>query len=1234
MGLGLLPADTHSQSDFMIAPAGTRIGRYKLLEKIGEGGFGVVFMAEQVEPVQRKVALKIIKAGMDTREVIARFEAERQAIALMDHPNIARALDAGATEAGRPYFVMELVRGIPITDYCDQKKLPTRERLELFMKVCQAVQHAHQKGVIHRDLKPSNVLVTEHDGAPVPKVIDFGVAKALGQKLTAKTLFTAFNHLIGTPAYMSPEQAALSGLDVDTRADIYSLGVLLYELLTGVTPFDAETFRKEAMDEVRRMIRETEPPKPSTRLQALGDKLAEVAKQRATEPAALNRLVRGDLDWIVMKCLEKDRQRRYETANALAKDLERHLNVEPVVARPPRALYQFQKLVRRHRLVFAATSAVVVSLIAGLGISTWSLVKEGEARRGEEVEARRSKAALAKVTAILVREDMLKAEELFKEDNSAWAFAHLARAMRLDTNGTAAAERTLSALVSRGIALPLPPAVRLPDGFGHADFRFSSDGSEVIAFSKRWLGHWNSETGEQVGQIYKLPPKVQSEWTSSDGRLRLILSKDIHGYPAATNAQVWDIVAGKALFEIPNMDEGESANRAEFSRNNELLTVTRFRLPMELWDVKTGNLRFTFSIRNQEKEVGVQSFAFSRDGQKLGAFGYDKSFRVWNVISGEKLFEQQLPRMEKFEFSPDGEKLLTISRDAVVWDIRTAKEEFNLGERNGGQVRAAHFSPDGLRVVVVAGNSGGDPSVTRVFKITKVQQDPTPLVYLKTKAMGSAQVSDIEFSSDGELLVLATQYSPRALIGSARTGELLCGTIRGLDTHDPPLLSLKGDRLLVSSGFSFSMLDARPGALRPIPLSNYLHRAASRIEFSPNGKWALAVSGNFVEALETKDWKVVSPPMPHGGIGGIYVPDNIVDPVVSNRLARADFYLQAAQISNDGQRAVTLARITNNPTMWTDGGACQIWDVRSGTPVGAPISMRFYAVIMLSPDGERLVVQDDKKIRIWNALTGQPMTDNIDTVVQEKKVSFSADSRFFIAGKDVWDAKAARPAEISLKFKIAPQAAKFSPDGRLLATENGVWEFPGGRQLITFSNISPDSIVFSPDGSLLATLMNVMSLVTRIWDVHTWQPTVPPLLNTVVMEFSSDNKHLLTPEYRVLDARTGLQVSEVMSVENGYRVFSFTPDGHHILRTTDDGTREWPIPVMDGPTPPWLPALVEVIAGQRLDKDGNYQSVFGFEQPGFLELKTQILQSTADDEATRWAKWFLADRATRPATPW
>jgi serine/threonine protein kinase len=322
---------------------GTIIRDYKLLEPIGEGGFGVVFMAEQMHPVRRKVALKVLKPGMDTRQIVARFEAERQALALMDHPNIAHVFDGGETATGRPYFVMELVRGIPITTFCDQNRLPIHERLKLFIDVCQAVQHAHQKGIIHRDLKPTNVLITLHDGTPVVKVIDFGVAKATGQQLTEKTLFTNFAQMVGTPLYMSPEQAEMSGLDIDTRADIYALGVLLYELLTGTTPFDRMRMREAGYDEMRRIIREEDPPKPSTRVSTLAQAGTTLSMQRKTDPKKLSQLFRAELDWIVMKCLEKDRNRRYETANGLAMDLRRYLADEPVQACPPSTVYRLRK---------------------------------------------------------------------------------------------------------------------------------------------------------------------------------------------------------------------------------------------------------------------------------------------------------------------------------------------------------------------------------------------------------------------------------------------------------------------------------------------------------------------------------------------------------------------------------------------------------------------------------------------------------------------------------------------------------------------------------------------------------------------------------------------------------------------------------------------------------------------------------------------------------------------------
>jgi serine/threonine protein kinase len=386
---------------------GKVLGPYKLLEQIGEGGFGVVFLAEQQQPVRRKVALKVLKPGMDTRQVVARFEAERQALALMDHPNIAHVFDGGATQAGRPYFVMELVKGVPLTAYCDQHRLTVRERLGLFVSVCQAVQHAHQKGIIHRDLKPSNILVAEHEGAPAVKVIDFGVAKALGQQLTDKTLHTGFAQLVGTPLYMSPEQAALGGLDVDTRSDIYSLGVVLYELLTGVTPFDRKRFLEAGYDEVRRMLREEEPPRPSTRLSTLGAAATAVSAQRQSDPKRLRLLFRDELDWIVMKALEKERGRRYETAGAFAADVERYLQDEPVLACPPSRWYRLRKLLRKHRAAALTAAAFLGLLLAGAAVSTWLAVRAMRAEDAAEkrrVQAERAEQKAKAVNKFLIEE--------------------------------------------------------------------------------------------------------------------------------------------------------------------------------------------------------------------------------------------------------------------------------------------------------------------------------------------------------------------------------------------------------------------------------------------------------------------------------------------------------------------------------------------------------------------------------------------------------------------------------------------------------------------------------------------------------------------------------------------------------------------------------------------------------------------------------------------------------------
>ena len=424
--LGRAEQQEATRDRLIIERPGTTIGPYKLLEQIGEGGFGVVFVAEQTQPMRRKVALKVLKPGMDTRQVVARFEAERQALAIMDHPHIARVLDGGATETGRPYFVMELVRGVPITEFCDQNLLTPRQRLELFIPVCQAIQHAHQKGIIHRDLKPSNVLVSRHDTTPMVKVIDFGVAKALGQVLTDKTLFTGISQMIGTPLYMSPEQAGMSDLDIDTRSDIYSLGVLLYELLTGATPFDKGRFTQAAYDDIRRIIREEEPPLPSTRLSDSKETLPSISALRGMEPAKLTRLVRGDLDWIVMKSLEKDRNRRDETANSFAADIERYLKDEPVQACPPSAGYRIRKFVSRNRgrlFTSAVIGLATLVLIAAMAWSAWD-------RHARSIQQVNEKSARAAVLSAQLRD--ILSEITRYEEQQAWPQA-LAAARRAET---------------------------------------------------------------------------------------------------------------------------------------------------------------------------------------------------------------------------------------------------------------------------------------------------------------------------------------------------------------------------------------------------------------------------------------------------------------------------------------------------------------------------------------------------------------------------------------------------------------------------------------------------------------------------------------------------------------------------------------------------------------------------------------------------------------------------------
>ncbi|MBW3599199.1 MAG: serine/threonine protein kinase, partial [Planctomycetes bacterium] len=637
--------------------SGSAIGPYKLLQEIGQGGMGVVFMAEQTTPVRRKVALKIIKPGMDSQQVIARFEAERQALAMMEHQNIARVLDAGATEAGRPYFVMELVKGVPITDYCNHNRLTPRERLELFIPVCEAIQHAHQKGIIHRDIKPSNVLVSLYDGRPVPKVIDFGVAKAIEQRLTERTMFTQFGQIVGTLEYMSPEQAQLNQLDIDTRSDVYSLGVLLYELLTGGTPFSRERLRSAAFEEVLRVIREEEPVRPSTRL-GTSATLAAVAARRRTEPKKLSALVRGELDWIVMKALEKDRGRRYETANAFARDVQNYLADEPVAACPPSAAYRFRKFARRNKvsltMALLIISALAVSVVA-LGFSNirvarernatvLALVERSEALRKERAALEEKRAALRKATE---QERLAKGQE------------KVANAQRIRAEGLAEKERL------------------------------------YLYAARIKLAHQAWETGD-TARVLELLDSVRPAQRE----------QDLRGFEWH---YLWQLCHSQ---RHTLRGHAGAIHAVAYSAAGEIIATGG-----EDGIIKLREAPFVQEKRALEGHVGrVMSLSFSPGGKLLATGGQDRTIRLWNTATGEQtaVLEGHTAPVSSVAFSSDGTMLASgsahlglgtgdptarfLTREAAgetkLWNVSTGRESAGFDEQTGGVLSVA-LSPDG-----------------------------------------------------------------------------------------------------------------------------------------------------------------------------------------------------------------------------------------------------------------------------------------------------------------------------------------------------------------------------------------------------------------------------------------------------------------------------------------------------------------------------------------------------------
>jgi WD40 repeat protein/Arc/MetJ family transcription regulator len=1152
---------------------GDVIGRYKLLEQIGEGGFGVVYMADQLEPVRRRVALKVIKLGMETRAVIARFEAERQALAMMDHPNIARVLDAGATDTGRPYFVMELVKGIPITEYCDHNDLSTRERLELFMQVCSAVQHAHQKAIIHRDLKPPNVLVTLHDGKPVPKIIDFGIAKAMDRPLTDRTLFTAFRHFVGTPQYMSPEQATFSGLDIDTRADIYALGVLLYELLTGTTPFDAKALREAGYDEICRIIRETDPPKPSTRISTMGEKATEVAEHRQTEPAALGRLVRGDLDWIVMKALEKDRGRRYGTASAFAEDIARHLNDEPVLAGPPGAVYRMRKFMRRNQVKVIAGLLVAASLAVGLTTASVAVIQafrqRGRAlaayREREQAEERQhqaeQEAEVQRLSAVAkgreaeeaglraeTERQAREAEAAARHEEERWALlADANQFMNSDSYEEALGKLTDAAAVKHdhatGLAFGLlaglypdhPTAIWRSPG-EPCCVAFSPDGKVVASGgSDRAIVLWDVNTGQQLRRLMGHTGLVQDIAFSPDGALLASAG----AWSGDTTVRLWDVSTGieRRRFE----GHAGPVMSVAFSPDGKTLASGSWDKTAKLWDVATGGELHTLSQDTDR----VNSVAFSPDGKTVASGSMDPTIKFWDVSTGGLLRTVPAHAVNSLAFSPDGSKLVSAGygfSKTNIWDVATWTALQALSgswDETGAQltghtstIASVAFSPDGRTVA-----SGSGDTTVRLWDVETGRE----LLCLDGHR---GEVRSVAFSPDGRLLASASADGTTRLWDVAGGREL--HVLEGHSGGMAPTVAFSPDGRILASDWWDNRVALRdfPGG-KLIRLFKLYGGYARTIAFGPDAR--ILATGCLCTA---ELW------------------DTATGDQLFCTTVEAGQETWRTALSPDGK---TLAAGNRG------GGAVRLYDVGSRKEVGV---LQGHAdgitALAFSPDGRALASGSvDKVIKLWDlgmrrelfTLTGH--AGEVGSVVfsPDRRLLASADkSRARLIGLwDVATGRLLRPFQGAAG--LSEDAIAFSPDGRMLASggsRGGVlWAVDTGRLIRRPQSGNLATVAFSPDGGTLAA--GCWENAVKFWRLGPRRERPSLALHpspVLAASLSPDGKTLAAGcedgTIALWDANTGQQLRRLTGHTGWVLGIAFSPDGTLMASGSCDGTlRLW-----------------------------------------------------------------------------
>jgi len=1031
---------------------GVQIDRYKLLQQIGEGGFGIVYMAAQTEPVERRVALKIIKPGMDSGQVLARFEAERQALAMMDHPNIAKVLDAGTTDSGRPYFVMELVKGISITEYCEQHKLGPKQRLELFIRVCHGVQHAHQKGIIHRDLKPSNVLIAEYDHTVVPKIIDFGVAKAMNQRLTAKTVFTEFGQLVGTFQYMSPEQAKLNQLDIDTRSDVYSLGVLLYELLTGTTPINRDQLRSEAFDELLRLIREEEPAKPSTCVSTMATAKAWGPGSTNGGPKKLSRLLRGDLDWIVMRALDKERNRRYESAGSFADDIERHLQGEVVKAGPPTVIYKLRKFVHRHRGSVLASCALILMLILGLAGTSLGLL-QAKVAEADAVAAREAERHMT------FRMSVDRGLSLCEQGSVGHGMLWLARALEKSPPGVTAMQNVIRANLNAWrtelnsiemiyphdgtvICVAFDPTGRvLATGSGddtaqlwnvqtgerirgpmkHGgdvhDIVFSGDGSRLLTAAMDSTAFlWNVHTGEQIRDL------------GGDDRLRPLSGgalagafrhpddmQIVTGYGDGT-ITIWDAASGKAIGKLPPAQN--QIHDTTVSADGSRLLTSCHDGTVRLWEIDSGELLATFDHGAHER-VSAACF-FGPDEDQVVSTGGDGNVYIWTVARALAKEDRTLEaaagefaagpwrhsgNVHRLRVSPDRTKVVTASFDSTARIITPGERPDTMWFEHHAGVHGAAFHPDGIRIA-----TSSDDSMARLW-----QPAPAARVKRTTFPLG---LQEAVYNAGGEYLLTKPDENT-VVVRETATGTVLCrlayeGAIRAF------AVSPDRSRLLTGSADSVTRIwDVNTRTL----LHAFQRQGAGiwTVALNPGGDRAYV--GDFDGSIEVRDVRT-----------GELVDEFMLGPRV-----------QGVRFSRDGSRVAVASDDKRARIFRVGSWADPLVLVGHSSPV---------STVAFSPDGTRVLTGAfDNTARVWDAATGDPITDplRVGGPIFFVGAGFSPDGRTVVTGCNdgtarLWDVATSKPIGPALRHDASVHVAAFTAGGQVMTGTSkatvGFWDIP------------------------------------------------------------------------------------------------------------------------------------------------------------------------------------------------